>query len=263
MLFQNKEERHTENWQHCVNYDTDVETNCEEGGCDSICRCSVITGISVPANLYGINYFFDQTYVNTGDGLDKVLAHWFLRKHFELITWGYQSTGGYYGEEMKAVTIESDGGFFNLAEGFEAMSYKDKIEYLLDREYGSILPDIAAVKDWQLKTVFLSDITQSLNKKLSPVYLKSYEEHCQNLVRHLGKDTSSFQADTQVLAPLCLGGSGKYQIIDGRHRITALSKEYKWDAYMSVPTTGKRNQTKKVEKSFAPLYTWIICPKEV
>ena len=259
-MFKNKEK--TDNWQYSVCYDLDSESDCEVYGCDKegICRCRRIVGISVGSDLNGIDTFFSHTYEETGDSLDKVLAHWFCRKNFHKICWDFETTGGYYGEELEKITVSEDHGFFNLAEAFEKMSHKEKIEFLLQQEYGFVLPKVLAVKDWQLKAVFLSDVVNATNTNLSTHALAAYKNFCEMKVRI--KDLrENFQENTRILAPLTLTADDKkYQVIDGRHRVTALTEEYEWKEYMPSP---KKGQGAKLHKGvFAPVYVWVICPKE-
>jgi len=256
----------SQNWQWSVSCDTDMERNCEDAGCDSegICRCSRIVGVEIDSDIFGVNVFFECSYEDkTGDGLDRVLAHWFCRKNFSKISWGWTAGGGYYGEELERIYVENDNGFFNLSEGFENMSHKEKIEFLLKQEYGSVLPQVEKVKDWQLKAVFLSDVVNSLNTNLNDKVLKEYKTFCSPYT-HTEEDRKSFQEKTRILAPLTLPSGGKYQVIDGRHRVTALASEYTTSTWVARPSGKKGRRPKPVEQKevFTPVYVWIICPKE-
>jgi hypothetical protein len=123
-----------------------------------------------------------------------------------------------------------------------------------------VLPKVKEVKNWQLKAVFLSDVINSLNTKLGDKPLKAYKDFCESHTR-FNKARDTFQDATRVLAPLTLtNASNKYQVIDGRHRITALSTEYPWQEYTRAPGKGQRSKMHK--GVFTPVYVWVICPKE-
>jgi len=255
-----------EDWQYVIDYHTDYHIDCEENRCDDYCRCGVIEAIQVNSTVGGIETFFSSCYTNYGTDLDRVLDFWFTRANFSSLSWDFEASSGYYGEELDRIFMEYDGNFFKKAATFATLSTKDKIEYLLKNEYGAVLAEVATITDWQLKTVKVEDVTTSLNLKMNAATLIEYKEFCDSKKaahqmgnRRNGKTRTSkaFLNDLQILAPLCLSDDGKhYRLMDGRHRFETITKNtfelISWDK------TGKIVARNKI----IPNEIWVICPKE-
>jgi hypothetical protein len=262
-----------DDFKYLVSYDANHEYSCEESGCNSegICRCGRIVSVDVDNSFTGADYFFTMAYEDTGSALDRALDHWFVRKHFADIDWGYDSGGGYYGEELNRVFPNHDGNFFNKASTFENLTPKEKVEFMLEREYGRILPAIQKVEDWELKAVLTCDVLQSQNTHLDRKMFETYKQHYSTLIK---RDHKTFQDGTKSLAPLTLRSGKGYQIIDGRHRFEAMTEEYSYqETVITTRATNKkqkdgtvkvvtRKDTKYVDHPFVPVYMWVICPRE-
>lgn len=254
--FENKD------WSNFLSYETHREYNCGEK-CDDYCHYAVITEVEVKTNIKAIDYFFTKTNKSLPNGLVRILSSWFHRKHFEKISWGFEADCGYYGQELNKVTIESDGGFFNLLEGFNSLvSNKEKLEFLLNLEYGSVLPAIKEIEDWQLKLVDISDVNKSFNTSLNKSVLDEYTRYIRSFFEtytFAGMTDFSYGSIVKNLAPLCLlKADGKYQVVDGRHRFEAITQEY----IMPPTRPTKTNKKKTPEGIFTPSKLWIICPME-
>lgn len=244
-------------------YHVDTENNCDEHGChdEGICRCGRIVDVTFDVGFVPANSFFTGIF-DGGKGIDKALAHWFVRKHFNDLTWGYTSGGGYYGDELESIFIRDDNDFYHKAMTFSDMSNKERVEFMLTKEYGRVLPSVTKVKDWTMQAVFVADVMNSANTNLDTRTLRDYTEYCNELAL-MKHSRDMFQEHTQILAPLTIkNGMGKYQVIDGRHRTTALTQEYKYKEQIEG-VSKKGNPNKKwTEQVFTPVYMWIICPVE-
>lgn len=246
----------SDDWRDVLNFDTDSEYSCEESGCDSegICRCSRIVSVNVPTDFKSMHQFFMQAYPQGKMGLDKALDFWWVRRHFADMTFDFTAEGDYYGEVLCKV-FPSDGNFLEGAAAFSVLSPVDKIKFMLMEEYEHVLPAIAAVKDWEMKPVFIEDVQQTANNRVSETQVDCYKGICQDffaLPNHHGYKDNDFQTAMQHLAPLCLKRGKFYQVIDGTHRTIALTSEYHM-------YSKKRN---KKEDRFTPIFMWVICPKE-
>jgi hypothetical protein len=142
---------------------------------------------------------------------------------------------------------------------------------MLEHEYGKVLPSVKKVEDWELKAILTDDLLPSQNTHLSTQVLDEYKEFCEGLVK---SSHQHFQDNTKILAPLTLRSGKGYQIIDGRHRATALTSEY---AYMETKVIPRqvnkkqkngsikvinRNDRKDIVHPFVAVYMWVICPRE-
>lgn len=232
----------------------DTDSDCEAAGCDEegICRCSRVVGVHVSPKIANANNFFCDFYIGKGSLVDKALDHWWLRQNWGDLDFDWNSEGDYYGEVLTSVRIASN-TFFREAEKFSVLSTKEKVHSLLMKEYGEVLPKVAAVEEWQVKAVFNSDVINSPNKNLDEDRADEYVDLFQKLV---WQDKTKFQDNTLPFAPLCMPVNKKYQVVDGRHRTTAMGKEY-YTAYNYT-----RRQKKNDTEVFFPIYMWIICPKE-
>lgn len=258
------------NYKYVLDYDLEQETDCEANHCDEYCRCGVITGCKVEKNFRSMHSFFTNLYNGPDDDMTRALAFWFIRMHFSNIEWTYTASGGYYGEELDSVTMEHDGGFWNKARMFESLDTNDRIEFLLNAEYGAVLSQVKAVKKWEIKAVFSAQVSNSLNTNLNATVLKDYTDFCQSLM-YQESSRKKFQENVRHMAPLCLLNGDGYQVIDGRHRCTALQSDYKYvvAGKKTVKKTVKTKAGKVVKdverqenviKTFTPVYMWIICP---
>lgn len=216
-------------WDGSVDYDYQRETSCEESGCDMICRCSVITDteitkvdVSSMAESIYEKYFGDtkaskrDAQINTvlfGTGrdidiytIDRILR---INKVWESHNWDIEVCGGYYGQEIEGVRL--DNFFANKLEQdiLKALSIEDinkRIEFLLELEYGYLLPEMAGRK-YSIVEIPKDDIIMGSvehYKKVESKDLKHYLDNVYNGIRG-------------VVIP----SDSKYRLIDGYHRITS------------------------------------------
>jgi hypothetical protein len=227
----------TENLQYYVDYDYDTSYSCEDSGCDNegICRCGSIENAVVnPINisefakkmyeLYNpptkdktilrdrkIKSLFDSSIEEINiyciDRICRVLKVWDLNK------WEVNVCGGYYGDEVDSVKFED---VVKLAEKIEAVlelsSVKEKIEYVLTVEYGSILPELKD-KEYSLIEISKDDVifgSEGQYKKVST----------EDLTHYSNKEYSGIRG-------LLLPKGEKFRLIDGYHRMFATNNKKK------------------------------------
>jgi len=235
-----------------VHHDYDRSYSCEESGCDSICRCAVVTDVTVDQSLDGCYRLFCELDTFKEYGLEPALNFWFIRRFFPGETFDFEASGDYYGETLDR--IYPCGSLTEKGEDFVALSVVDKIKFMLTKEYGKVLPEVEKVQEWEMRPVFISEVMQTPNNNVNTVQVDAYKAICQSYVNDK-RTRDDFQKNVQFLAPLCLKRGKHYQVIDGTHRTIALTSPYKINDH-------KPKNKKKPEEDFLPLFMWIICPKE-
>lgn len=240
------------NYRDIINdYDSFTSNDCENYGCDSICRCRTIESVTVSNSMENCFAFFKQTYDGSSDHLEQSLAFWFLRLHFKNFEWEPIVGGGYYGQELDGIKLSFSSGFYEQGALFIKLSTTEKIHYLLTKEYGKVLPEVAAVKKWICEPVFIDDVRNSDNTDLSKAALDEYMKLFESVIRS-DQLRSSFQEHVLPFAPLCLNvGHRTFRVVDGRHRCRAFQTTYIYSAQ------GKKGWT---EKEFIPIFMWVIHP---
>lgn len=239
-----------ENYKPDLDYDAEYLTDCENSGCgeDDYCRCGYYNDVTVNNNTTSFRGFFEQSYTKKKTDLDEVLDFWFTKLHFKDIAWGFTSEGDYYGEYLSSIFIENDGGFFQKANGFCELSTKEKLHFLLTMEYLKVLDCIKEVNEWELKKVKIKDVVQSANPNLLSKVREDYVTNLKHCIMWSPKKTLEY---FKILAPLCVNDGKKYRIIDGRHRLAAISSDF--EAYDKKTVKWVR---------YSPKFMYIICPKK-
>lgn len=214
-----------------VDYDYDTEYSCEESGCNSegICRCGRIydtrvTGVNISRiadELY--NQKFDKSksterdnkinYVlfGTGKELDIYCIDRILRSYkiWDNNYWSVDVQGGYYGDEIGSIILDS-----SLAKKIESdidevlsiNTLKDKINFILKREYGYLLPELEGC-DYELSTIDINDVVFGSDGHYKKIQQENLEHYYAN----------SYEGIRGVLKK----DGPKYKIIDGYHRMYA------------------------------------------
>lgn len=182
-------------------------TNCKEYGCDYICRCSRIEDLSIESVNYNtimnqvtqkiqdpiILYCIQQITYKSGIDVDS----------FEVVV-----CGGYYGEELqnpifnhkdKACLIE------NYKKLLTMINSADQVKYILELEYGHILPALKKMNKVEIKNINPKEISlgnEDYHKKINLMNLKKYKEY-------------------QGIYGVCIQNKNNLRLIDGYHRVTA------------------------------------------
>jgi hypothetical protein len=217
-----------------IDIDYKRDYNCSSYGCDSegICRCSSIydeqiININVSEiveNIY--NQIYDNSkatkrnnLINSLFGISKELEIYtidrILRKSliYDESIWEIEIEGGYYGQEIGSVKLDStyaDKLSQKINESIVIDNVKNRVEYLLNLEYGYILPELLD-KDYRVITINKSDIVFGNEKHLKNVSTKDLD----------------FYSDTNYdgIRGVVTKKDGKYKVIDGYHRLSKTSKK--------------------------------------
>ncbi len=216
-------------FRDCVEYDYYYNRDCESHGCDSICRCGQIedahvTSVNVSQMVQEIksSYFSDSksskrnskiNYIlgNITDDIDLYTIDRILRinKVYEKSNWEVQVCGGYYGEEIDDIILEDSVAQKienQLEEAFNITELFLRIEYLLQLEYGYILPELKG-KNYEVTSIERDKVifgSEGHYKKVASEELPHYSD----------KTYNSFRG-------IVIQKGEQYRIIDGYHRCFA------------------------------------------
>jgi len=226
-----------------VRYDYDTEFSCESSGCDSegICRCGHITNTRVIS--VDVCRLTDEIYdqfvpqdlksrkrdmkisqiLYGGETVDKYCINRILSNNraWDVNAWEVNVCGGYYGDEIDDVVIDSQ-----ILEKinsqckvlFELKTISEKIKYVLNLEYGYILDELKDV-DFEIVSIYKSDI----------IFKKLNQNHIYNCK---SEDLEHYSEKNYTLPRgIIRGHQDDYKIIDGFHRIIATSDRSKFEVF--------------------------------
>ena len=217
----------------CLEYNYHTDSNCEDYGCndEGICRCSTIEDAhiedvdvrSIVDEIY--NLYFDNSKstkrnntINSilygmGKEIDIYTIDRILRAHkiWKYDNWDISIEGGYYGEELGDIKIEESlvkRIETDLDLAFDIDDLDKRIEFILNVEYGHILPELVNSK-YEIAEIKKSDIifgSDGHYKKIQTENLEHYSNKKYSGIRGIVKEKD-----------------GKFRLIDGYHRV------YKFD----------------------------------
>ena len=195
-----------------IEYDT--ERNCQEAGCDSICRCSKIENIKIKnLDIVGFGYLIHERLFGCRTKVDDLNIYIIDRIIRCLHTWedsfDVNTRNGYYGEEIGSISYNNKNEFCRMFnEVNQQTDLLSKVKKLLTFEYGYILPKIEKYDTAEIMSVNISDIkfpNDEYMKKVSQEDIKAYENY------------------PYILCVV----DHQFNIIDGYHRVIATKKNFK------------------------------------
>jgi hypothetical protein len=235
------------NFYYNLNVDYNTNYDCNSSGCDEegICRCGEIQDVEI-TNI-NITKIVDVIYEDIfgpvdrssirdsklsyllegfGKEMDLYTIDRILRKYkvYDPSNWKIKTVSGYYGQEIGDVTINDDLAKKVQEKIFEALSIDfltERVEYLLNLEYGSILPDLQDSL-YEIMDVKKDDLVfgSESNKKSS---LKEIEKYCTKV---LGYHYDDRNYRVSLIKGVVIEKDGKYRVIDGYHRCLASERKY-------------------------------------
>lgn len=124
--------------------------------------------------------------------------------------------GGYYGQEIGEIKMSSSVGD-EIAKKLrmlgEMRSNRERILYVLNNEYGHVLPDVEKAKSWYVKKINFSELEIG-----QPDHYNSLD----------GAVVTAYN-DCTLPRAVCLKSGDKFRLIDGYHRIASFDRERKGD----------------------------------
>ena len=203
--------------------------DCENYGCDEegICRCGTINNEhidSVDVSLI-VKRIYDEFFeqgkaANRNNAINEVLYG--IGKDIDIYTidrilrsykiwenenWNIEVEGGYYGQEAGNVTIKesiADKIDEELWTVFSLPSLKEKIEYLLNVEYGKVLPELSNC-NYESIVIDKDEVVFGVENHLNKVMKKDLDFYSD-------KNYSGIRG-------IVVKSGDKWRIVDGYHRI--------------------------------------------
>jgi hypothetical protein len=127
-----------------------------------------------------------------------------IHKLYEGSNWSVKVCGGYYGQEIDGISLENN-EFVRDVEMVEKLSTNERLEYVLNKEYGFLLDSLKG-KNYIIKSVDFNDLmagNEGYKKKVDKnIYDQSYN----------------------LPIGIYLKQEDKYKLIDGYHRYVSLAK---------------------------------------
>ena len=221
--------------QWYIDYDSDTYYNCDDNGCDYICRCGQIENVvfnsvnvsDIVNTIYNHIYVDSTSLVDIRDqrieqvlsGLTKDVKLYaidrILRKYkiWDQDNFDVDICGGYYGEEMNSISLSTY--VANKIEGeiYTALNLgglKETVEYLLMMEYGMILPELEYC-DYEFDTIKRSDIIFGNIQHLKKVKEKALDFY----------DDNKYDGIRSIV----IEKDDKFRLIDGYHRTYSTEKD--------------------------------------
>jgi hypothetical protein len=218
------------NFQYDLDISYDYDYNCADYNCDEegICRCGIIENVEVKSvdmskvvkDIYDFYFGPDNILKAREDKLKKILYG--TDKEFDLYTidrivrkykiydsenWDVKTMNGYYGEEIDEINITTNiANRINkeLEIAFSIDELNLRVEYLLQLEYGKLLPELENCK-YEITKIDKNDIifaSKNHYDKVKKKDLTHYNEKRYNGIRGI-----------------VIEKDNKLRVIDGYHRI--------------------------------------------
>jgi hypothetical protein len=198
-------------------YTYDTVYDCDGYGCDSegICRCSRIENAkvnSVPDFKSSIKYFFKKQSELEQHCIERVLNAMGI---YDASNWEVLTCGGYYGEEINGFSFNDSHKAIQKLDVLLALKEDyEKVNFILNLEYGYLLDSIKDKTDWKIKTVLVENVRHG-NKDY-------YQKLNQSKVEDYSK-----KLESDDIICICKQVDDQYVLIDGYHRFTSLDASVK------------------------------------
>lgn len=196
------------NLRYSMKIDYDTERLCDGEKCNPICRCSTIENAIVEeVDLKNIR---DRICSSKADKITQYCVDRLLRIHkiYESNKWEISIQRGYYGEEIGDVILGCPAPLHDdLVHLSTLKSNAEKILFVLQREYGYVLPILVDLKEWNVAKIMTKDLSFGNTEYRKKVFME----------KNLYKDHDLPRA-------ICVQENDKYRLIDGYHRALANEK---------------------------------------
>lgn len=218
-------------FDYCIEYNIIWSNSCEESGCidERICRCSTIENIEIKGvNVDKVSKMIYKTIENDRDSkineilydisvdMDLYTINRTLNsfKIWEQTNWDIRIIDGYYGQEIDGEFIDQKiiGELkTNINEALNKFGINERVEYLLEMEYGELLPELIGL-NYEIGFINKSDIifgSKSHKNIVDKKSMKYYSDNNYDGIRGVVIDRKD----------------GKYRLIDGYHRCSSTNKD--------------------------------------
>jgi len=198
-----------------VDYDYDRETNCQDNGCNGICRCGVIANSRI--NSVDVNCLIANLMDKASkDTVSEYCVDRTIRSSGAIRTenWELNIERGYYGQEIRGVELDNSvkNNIVKSLTELSLLSDLDKIKKLLENEYGYLLPKLKEAKSFNIIDVKIDDVIMFNDQYM----------------RKVSKEDIDHYADYTLPRAVCTKEGKVYAVVDGFHRmISAKNKKEK------------------------------------
>ena len=250
---------------HFGDYELDDSCDHESDYEGDFCRCRVIHGGTVENTLSNWLCFYHSIWKQDKKTitLDDNLAALFCKHMFDPDDFEVVSSHGYYGDELDGFDFVHSEKFWKRAELFNSLSNTERLQMVLDMEYGFVISDIQQIKDWELAGI--------PKGRIIPFSIKTHKDKVEEYKRQLSQ--YDYKNVLMLFAPIVLPNGMKYRIIDGHHRFTAANEPvtYSVGKYEFVEkrrkikgkfVTEKVKEYKTEYKTVDITKIWVIRPTE-
>lgn len=229
------------NYQSAVNVVYDTIRDCGSYGCneDGICRCSRIGDITVTdiCSFDMARILLEGDPSASKDKLTQYLVERLVKLAMKPGMFMALTCSGYYGEEIESVQVDKNtpeySEFMGVLEAFNRLKTDtQRVQMILTLEYKILLPDIAKIKQWEVRSIPLSKIHVD-SGVLSRVSKK------------IVKDYVTYPPAHGVMGVVVPKGADGYRLVDGFHRYSAWTK--------SPPKPGSAQKVPKTRRKITVL----------
>jgi hypothetical protein len=197
---------------HIADVEYDRNYHCKEKGCREICRCGTISNVRIQS--IDINSIFESINIHpykesdiNSYCIDRLLS---IFRVYDCEKWECEVCHGYYGEEIDYIYF-SDCLNFNkaLKKVLSLSSLREKVLFLLEKEYGYVLPDIEKYEEVSIQKVEIRNIN------MGSQYRKISVEN---------QEIDYYDEENGIFG-VCIGRDNDYRLIDGYTRIVNIKRE--------------------------------------
>ena len=216
--------------------DYEYSTNREECRCEDMCRCGTIENPEVLPSIttyFGVLNRLCDIKNTTEITLEHNLLLRFLKKTIDCECFEFDISSGYYGEELNDISY-NDPDFNKKVRTFVNLPRTQQLKEVLNLEYGYVLPEIDIHQEWEFEKVPIDSIKSNPHVQPYKEIVEEYGWHIHWGIWRTSKDykqVKNYKRINQILklfAPLTTNlANNKYHLVDGYHRLAALSKTYK------------------------------------
>jgi hypothetical protein len=213
--------------KHYVKCDYKTSYDCDNYGCDDICRCQKISNpvVSIVDFITMSEYIYKEIYrygestkrdeklrtilFDTDKNFDIYCIDRILRCHkiFKQEFYDIEIIQGYYGDETDSIKLKKSISSLidkDITELLSLNKLKEKVEFILTKEYGFILPE-------------LKDKQYDINYINSDDLLFGQEKHNEKVINGLYEYYSDKSYNN--IRGVVIESDSKYRVIDGYHRL--------------------------------------------
>ena len=227
-------------FRYLVEVDYDTRYDCRSEGCgeDDYCRCGVIENARIK-EFYPDSFldWLGSSMPKDASDLDKYILERLVRLLVKPEMFEVYTCSGYYGEEIDSVKINMGTqtylDFERKIEMFNRLtSTTQQVQMILTLEYGYLLPEIAAIEEWDVLDLAIKkvhadpDVLSRISQKMAQKYVDYPPSH----------------GIRGVVIPKDDG----YRLVDGFHRYAAWTEQYERADYQPKSRKKKPKSRRKI-----------------